>query len=166
MKLAPTQAELEALGRDLGASLLERGWHMATAESCTGGWIAQCMTATAGSSDWFECGLVTYSNAAKQTLLGVEAMTLERHGAVSLKTAGEMAEGARRTSGVEVAVAVTGVAGPGGGSVDKPVGTVCFGFVLEGRATTTERVVFPGDRQEVRARAVAHALMRLGELIG
>ena len=166
MNAAPTQLELEAHGRELGVALLERGWHMATAESCTGGWIAQCMTATAGSSDWFECGLVTYSNVAKQSLLGVPAMTLERHGAVSVETACAMAEGARRAALVDVAVAVTGVAGPGGGSVEKPVGTVCFGFALDGRATTSERVVFPGDRQEVRARAVAHALMRLGELIG
>ncbi len=159
------QDALEAEGRELGAVLLERGWRMATAESCTGGWIAQCVTATAGSSDWFECGLVTYSNAAKVSLLGVEAMTLERHGAVSVETARQMAEGALRASGAEVAVAVTGVAGPGGGAPDKPVGTVCFGFAVGGRATQTERHVFAGDRREVRARTVARALTRLRELI-
>ena len=166
MSVAPDQDALEALGRELGALLRERGWRMATAESCTGGWIAQAMTATAGSSDWFECGLVTYSNAAKTSLLGVDAMTLERHGAVSVLTAGEMAAGALEAGGVEVAVAVTGIAGPSGGSADKPVGTVCFGYAVRGRAPQTEREVFPGDRREVRARTVAHALRRLIDIIG
>ena len=160
------QAALEAAGRELGTALLERGWRMATAESCTGGWIAQVMTATAGSSDWFECGLVTYSNAAKQSLLGVAAMTLECHGAVSVETAEQMAEGALRAAGVDLAVAVTGVAGPGGGSPDKPVGTVCFGFAVSGRSTLTERQVFAGDRREIRARTVAHALSRLLAMLG
>ena len=159
------QEALEASGRELGAALLQRGWRMATAESCTGGWIAQAMTATSGSSDWFECGLVTYSNAAKISLLGVEAMTIERFGAVSVETARQMADGARRASGVEVAVAVTGVAGPSGGSADKPVGTVCFGFAVGGRETLTERQVFGGDRRAVRARTVAHALQRLVEML-
>jgi len=161
MSTGPSQDELEALGRALGSALLERGWRMATAESCTGGWKAQVMTATAGSSDWFECALVTYSNAAKVGLLGVDAMTLQRFGAVSVETAQQMADGALRVLGVDVAVAVTGVAGPGGGSLDKPVGTVCFGFAVAGRNTLTERHVFPGDRREVRARTVAHALNRL-----
>jgi nicotinamide-nucleotide amidase len=160
-----SQDALEAHGRALGAALLERGWRMATAESCTGGWIAQAMTATAGSSDWFECGLVTYSNTAKLSLLGVEAMTIERHGAVSVETARQMAVGALQVGGVDVAVAVTGVAGPSGGSPDKPVGTVCFGFAIRGRAPVVERLVLPGDRREVRARTVAHALQRLLELI-
>ena len=161
MSACPSQNELEALGRELGSALLDRGWRMVTAESCTGGWIAQVMTATAGSSDWFECALVTYSNAAKVSLLGVNAMTLERFGAVSVETAQQMADGALRAMGVDVAVAVTGVAGPGGGSPDKPVGTVCFGFTVAGRSTLTERHIFPGDRHEVRARTVAHALSRL-----
>ncbi|MCC6708678.1 MAG: CinA family protein [Gammaproteobacteria bacterium] len=165
MSEAPDQDALEALGRALGAALLERGWRMASAESCTGGWIAQAMTATAGSSDWFECGLVTYSNAAKIALLGVDAMTLERHGAVSTETAAEMAAGALRVGGVDVAVSVTGVAGPGGGSAHKPVGTVCFGFAIEGRATVTDRQVFPGDRRAVRAHTVAHALKRLNGML-
>lgn len=165
MSGAPSQDALETLGRELGAALVERGWRMATAESCTGGWIAQAMTATPGSSDWFECGLVTYSNAAKVSLLGVDAMTLERHGAVSVVTAGEMAAGALKASGAEVAVAVTGVAGPSGGSAEKPVGTVCFGYAVRGRATQTERLQFPGDRHAVRAHTVAHALRRLGEII-
>lgn len=166
MSANPSQAVLETVGRALGAALLERGWRMASAESCTGGWIAQAMTATAGSSDWFECGLVTYSNAAKISLLGVEAMTIERHGAVSVETARQMAEGALRVGGVDVSVAVTGVAGPGGGSPDKPVGTVCFGFAVKGRTTLVERQVFPGDRSTVRARTVVHALQRLLEILG
>lgn len=161
MSSYPSQDELEASARALGSALLERGWRMATAESCTGGWIAQVMTATAGSSDWFEGALVTYSNAAKISLLGVDAMTIERFGAVSIETAAQMADGAQRVLGVEVAVSVTGVAGPGGGSPDKPVGTVCFGFTLAGRSALTERQVFAGDRREVRARTVAHALARL-----
>jgi len=165
MSAAPPQEALEASGRELGAALLERGWRMATAESCTGGWIAQAMTATSGSSDWFECGLVTYSNAAKVSLLGVDAMTIERHGAVSVETAGQMADGALRVGGVDVAVSVTGVAGPSGGSPDKPVGTVCFGFAVSGRATRTERQQFAGDRHDVRARTVAHALARLLEIL-
>lgn len=160
-----SQDALEALGRELGGALLERGWRMATAESCTGGWIAQAMTATAGSSDWFECGLVTYSNAAKVSLLGVDAMTLERHGAVSVETAGQMAEGALRIGDVDVTVAVTGVAGPGGGSAHKPVGTVCFGYAVHGRATVTEIQLFAGDRRAVRAHTVAHALRRLLEIL-
>ena len=166
MSACPSQDELEASGRVLGSALLERGWRMATAESCTGGWIAQVMTATAGSSDWFECALVTYSNAAKVSLLGVDAMIIERFGAVSVETAAQMADGARRALGVDVAVSVTGVAGPGGGSPDKPVGTVCFGFTVGGRSTLTERHVFPGERREVRARTVAHALTRLLALLG
>ena len=165
MSTAPTQEMLEALGRELGSALLERGWRMATAESCTGGWIAQAMTATAGSSDWFECGLVTYSNATKVSLLGVEAMTIERYGAVSVETVGQMAQGALRVGAVDVAVAVTGVAGPSGGSPDKPVGTVCFGFAINGRATVTERQVFGGDRSAVRARTVVYALQRLREML-
>lgn len=156
----------EALAGRLGEALAERGWHLATAESCTGGWIAQSVTAIAGSSVWFEGGLVTYSNSAKVGLLGVDAALIERHGAVSAETAGAMAEGARRVLGVEMAVAVTGVAGPGGGSADKPVGTVWFGYAVAGRATLAERHHFEGDRQAVRAAAVATALRRLLELLG
>ena len=165
MTLAPTEAELEQLALELGERLRERGAKLATAESCTGGWIAQCVTAIAGSSDWFECDWVTYSNLAKQQLLGVDAMTLERHGAVSVETAAQMADGARRTSGVDLAVAVTGVAGPSGGSADKPVGTVCFGFAMTARATTSERVHFRGDRHAVRAQSVKHALVTLLALL-
>lgn len=164
MTAIPDQQALEALARELGERLCERGWRAATAESCTGGWIAQAVTAIAGSSDWFEGGLVTYSNAAKIALLEVDAMIIERHGAVSAETAAAMAEGARRRLQADIAVAVTGVAGPGGGSASKPVGTVWFGFAVSGRATSTVTRVFPGDRQAVRAQSVALALLQMLEL--
>jgi len=162
----PAQAQLERRAAELGEALRARGWRMGTAESCTGGWIAQALTAIAGSSDWFEGGLVTYSNATKAALLGVDAMLLERHGAVSMETAAAMATGARRVLGVELAVAVTGVAGPAGGSAAKPVGLVWFGFAADGRATTTESRVFAGARRAVRAQSVAFALERLQALVG
>lgn len=161
-----TEQHLEGLARELGERLRERGWRAATAESCTGGWIAQSLTAIAGSSDWFEGGLVTYSNAAKIALLGVDAMTIERHGAVSGETATAMADGARRVMQADLAVAVTGVAGPDGGSPDKPVGTVWFGFAAPGLATISELRVFSGDRRAVRAQSVLFALSRMLELAG
>ncbi len=165
MSSGPQQQTLEALARELGERLRERGWHAATAESCTGGWIAQAITAIAGSSDWFDGGLVTYSDAAKTALLGVDAMIIERHGAVSAETAAAMAEGARRCLQVDLAVSVTGIAGPGGGSQEKPVGTVWFGFAVGGRATLTVTRVFAGDRQAVRAQSVALALQQMIELL-
>ncbi|MGE0482966.1 MAG: CinA family protein [Gammaproteobacteria bacterium] len=155
------QDTLETLARELGELLLERGWRAATAESCTGGWIAQAVTAIAGSSDWFEAGLVTYSNTAKIDLLGVEAMLIERHGAVSGETAAAMARGALRVTGADIACAVTGVAGPGGGSAAKPVGTVWFGFTTVDGRSESECRRFDGDRRAVRAQAVAHALRGL-----
>ena len=158
MSATPTQAELETLAARLGACLAERGWRMATAESCTGGWIAQCVTAIAGSSNWFEAGLVTYSNAAKIALLGVDATIIERHGAVSEATAEAMARGALDCSLADLACAVTGVAGPGGGTPDKPVGLVCFGFATRARGVDTESCRFEGGRESVRAATVAHAL--------
>lgn len=164
--VCPNQTELEALSQELGALLAERGWRMATAESCTGGWIAQVITAIAGSSGWFEGGLVTYSDAAKTALLGVPAMTIANHGAVSTETALAMVQGAVKTTAAEVAVAVTGIAGPGGGSADKPVGTVCFGFIAGSAAPWTERQCFPGDRQAVRAATVDFALRSLIARLG
>ena len=147
---------------ELGDLLSERGWRVTTAESCTGGWIAQSVTAVAGSSGWFEAGLVTYSNAMKVELLGVSAMTLEKHGAVSAETAGEMAAGALTRLPADLSVAVTGIAGPDGGTAHKPVGTVWFGFA-GGGALVTEMRVFDGSREAVRAATVAHALARLIE---
>ena len=156
MSINPQQ--LEALAAKVGALLCINGQKLATAESCTGGWVAQCLTAVAGSSDWFERGFVTYSNEAKSEMLGVEAETLLAHGAVSEATAAAMAAGALRHSRADWALAVTGIAGPGGGSKDKPVGMVCFGWAaFDGRVDTQTRH-FTGDREQVRAQSVAHAL--------
>jgi len=152
------QQTLETLAAQLGALLLANGQKLATAESCTGGWVGQCLTAVAGSSDWFERGFVTYSNAAKHEMLGVENETLLAHGAVSEATAAAMAAGALRHSHADWSLAITGVAGPGGGSPDKPVGTVCFAWAgAEGRLDT-ETCHFKGTREEVRAQSVARAL--------
>ena len=148
----------------LAQRLKQRGWMLATAESCTGGLIAGACTELPGSSDWFERGFVSYSNAAKTELLGVDAALIAAHGAVSETVARAMAEGALARSHAQASLAVTGVAGPSGGSVDKPVGTVWFAWSLAGR-TTTERRQFTGDRAAVRAATVAHALQRLVELL-
>ncbi|SFD77388.1 nicotinamide-nucleotide amidase [Paracidovorax konjaci] len=152
------EADLAHIARTLTA----RGWMLATAESCTGGLIAGACTDLAGSSQWFERGFVTYSNAAKTELLGVPAALIAAHGAVSGPVARAMAEGAVRHAHAQVSVAVTGVAGPSGGSADKPVGTVWFGWCVDG-AAHTEVVRFPGDRAAVRAATVRHALARLAE---
>jgi nicotinamide-nucleotide amidase len=144
----------------LAAALLGRGWMLATAESCTGGLIASACTELPGSSEWFERGFVVYSNEAKTELLQVEAALIEAHGAVSEVVARAMAFGAVRHSHARVSVAVTGVAGPGGGSPDKPVGTVWFGFMVDGHLTS-ETHRFQGDRAEVRRATVEHALHAL-----
>ena len=149
----------------LVADLLQkRGWMLATAESCTGGMIAATCTDQAGSSAWFERGLVTYSNRAKTELLGVDPALIAGHGAVSEAVARAMVQGAVARTPAQVAVAVTGVAGPGGGSADKPVGTVWFGFALPGQVLA-ERCQFAGDRAQVRRATVQHALVRLGQLL-
>jgi nicotinamide-nucleotide amidase len=145
----------------LAIELMDRGWSMATAESCTGGWIAKCCTDRAGSSAWFERGYVSYSNAAKHDLLDVDAAVLEDNGAVSREVALQMAAGARRRAGVQAALAVTGIAGPDGGSAGKPVGTVWFAWAVDGKPVEAERVVFAGDREAVRRQTVAHALQGL-----
>jgi nicotinamide-nucleotide amidase len=157
----PGDAEFSALVLELAQSLTARGWTLATAESCTGGWVAKCCTDLAGSSAWFERGFVSYSNQAKRELLGVVPETLESEGAVSAAVAAQMAEGARRRAGVDVALAVTGIAGPDGGTADKPVGTVWFGWSLKGQPAQTELQHFEGDRDAVRRQTVAHALAGL-----
>ena len=149
----------------LAQALTARGWMMATAESCTGGLIAGACTDRAGSSDWFERGLVTYSNAAKTALLGVPADLIAAHGAVSEPVARAMAAGARAHAPVQVSVAVTGVAGPGGGSAAKPVGTVWFGWATP-QGVETECVRFDGDRAAVRQATVVHALAGLLHRLG
>ncbi len=159
----PDQQTLEALAGQVGALLLANGQRLATAESCTGGWVAQCLTAIAGSSNWFERGFITYSNEAKNEMLGVGLDTLHAQGAVSEATATAMAAGALAGSHADWALAITGVAGPGGGSPDKPVGMVCFSWVGgDGRIASDTRH-FSGDREAVRAQAVAHALSGLLE---
>ena len=159
----------ELLAQDLPGLLadlmLKKGWLLATAESCTGGMISAACTDLAGSSNWFERGFVTYSNAAKTELLGVDAALIAAHGAVSEEVARAMAAGAIARSRAQVAVAVTGVAGPTGGSRAKPVGTVWFGFMLDGRLSS-EVQHFAGDRAAVRLATVQHALQRLVQLLG
>jgi nicotinamide-nucleotide amidase len=155
----------QALCAQLADALLASGRMLATAESCTGGMIAAACTDLSGSSQWFERGFVTYSNAAKTELLGVDPALIAQHGAVSELVARAMAFGAVRHSQAQVGVAVTGVAGPTGGSPDKPVGTVWFGFQVEGRLSSEMRR-FDGDRAAIRAQTVEHALRRLIDLVG
>jgi nicotinamide-nucleotide amidase len=152
---------LEQLAADVGRALQEREWKLATAESCTGGGIAYYLTSVSGSSNWFERGFVSYSNVSKQELLGVSISTIEQFGAVSEATAREMAEGALQHSQAQVSVAVTGVAGPTGGTKDKPVGTVWFAWAGTHRETKTLKLVFSGDRKEVREQTVRIALAEL-----
>jgi nicotinamide-nucleotide amidase len=159
------ETELESLARRVGAALLERGLMLATAESCTGGWVAQAVTAVAGSSQWFERGFVTYSNEAKQELLGVRAATLEARGAVSEATVLEMAAGALAHSRAGVALSISGVAGPAGGTPEKPVGTVWHGWALAGQSPQARRHHYDGDRESVRRQAVITALAGVLELL-
>lgn len=160
-----SQSDLEALARELGDKLLARKEWLVTAESCTGGWAAQCLTAIAGSSNWFDRGFVTYSNAAKQDMLGVPKETLDTQGAVSEPTAIAMAEGALAHSRGDWAIAITGIAGPGGGSPYKPVGTVCFAWARRNGTATTQTCHFSGSREAVRAQSVACVFKQLIELI-
>jgi nicotinamide-nucleotide amidase len=148
---------LAILSRKTGLALKLKGQTLATAESCTGGWVAQAITSIAGSSEWFERGYVTYSNAAKREALGVSKKTLARYGAVSEPTARAMARGALKRSRADIALAITGIAGPGGGLPGKPVGTVCFAWV-RGRKIQSETKRFRGGRTGVRRQSVVHAL--------
>ena len=159
-----TDPELDTLARRLGDTLAARGWRLATAESCTGGWIAAAVTAISGSSAWFDRGFVTYSNEAKTDMLGVAPHTLATHGAVSEATVREMAEGALARSLAELSVAVSGIAGPTGGSDAKPVGLVCLAWAMKGRPSRSETLHFTGDRQSIRRQTVLHALRVLVEL--
>ncbi len=185
----PAEAETARLVKTLAAQLLARGWMLATAESCTGGLIAAACTDLAGSSTWFERGFVTYSNAAKVQMLSVDAALIALHGAVSEPVARAMAQGALQHAHAQLALAVTGVAGPGGGSADKPVGTVWFAWALPaqtsgasasdadadpaGRAKAlaqaatlhSEVMHFAGDRAAVRQATLRHSLRRLLELL-
>lgn len=153
-----TDDELTDLAAQLGRALQARDWKIATAESCTGGWVAKLLTDITGSSAWFERGFVTYSDAAKQELLEVRAATLKDFGAVSEQTARELVSGALAHSPAEVALAITGIAGPGGGSPDKPVGLVWFAWARRSGALRVLQQQFSGDREAVRRQAVAAAL--------
>jgi nicotinamide-nucleotide amidase len=153
------------LSARVGRALQARGLLLATAESCTGGGVAQAITEIAGSSEWFDCGFITYSNASKTEMLDVPAALFAQHGTVSEEIAAAMAEGALANSNAHVSLSTTGIAGPGGAVPGKPVGTVCFGW-SRGDHTHTERLVFGGDRQAVRQQTVAHALKGLLRLLG
>jgi len=152
--------DISELAAQVGRRLKEKGLYLATAESCTGGGIAQAVTEIAGSSEWFERGFVTYSNDAKTDMLDIPAAAIAQHGAVSEEIAAAMAAGALANSKADVALSVTGIAGPGGAVAGKPVGTVCFGWAKHG-TSRTERLVFGGDRQAVRSQTVVHALQGL-----
>lgn len=154
-------AELATLSQRVGTFLRERSLTLSTAESCTGGWVAEIVTHTGGSSAWFDRGFVTYSNDAKIDMLGVGPETLVSYGAVSEQTAREMAEGALVNSRAEVALAITGIAGPTGGSAEKPVGTVCFAWCRRDAAPQSELRHFGGDREAVRRQSAIHALLGL-----
>jgi nicotinamide-nucleotide amidase len=157
---------LTILAARVGARLKDRGVKLTAAESCTGGWVAQAVTSVSGSSDWFERGFVTYSNEAKREMLGVRAETLDRFGAVSEETAREMALGALAASRAQVAVAITGVAGPTGGTPAKPVGMVCLAWASKESGVDTVTKHFPGDREAVRRQSVVCALEGVLERTG
>jgi nicotinamide-nucleotide amidase len=158
--------DLNDLSQQLANALLQQQKQLAVAESCTGGWLAKCLTDIAGSSQWFDRGFVTYSNAAKQEMLGVLPETLESEGAVSEAVVREMAAGVLRHSAADIAVAVSGIAGPGGGVPGKPVGTVCFGLAYKDTVLQSDTQHFEGDREAVRRQSVAHALTRLLHVFG
>jgi nicotinamide-nucleotide amidase len=153
------------LAQRVGQALQEKGWLLAVAESCTGGWIGQVITEIPGSSEWFDCGFISYSNASKTEQLDVPAAVIAQFGTVSEEVAGAMAEGALANSNAHVTLSTTGIAGPGGAVPGKPVGTVCFGWACEHR-TYTERHVYTGDRRAVREQTVVHALEGLIRFLG
>jgi nicotinamide-nucleotide amidase len=157
--------ELQQLAEQLGDALLRRGWKVAVAESCTGGWVAKCLTDIAGSSAWFDRGFVTYSNAAKREMLGVSAETLDTAGAVSEPTVLAMAAGALAHSEADLALAISGIAGPGGAVPGKPVGTVCFAWAINGETKQSDTQYFSGDREAVRRQSVAHGMRRLIDVL-
>jgi len=160
-----SDTDLHALAQTIASIFLQRGATLVTAESCTGGWIAKTLTDIAGSSAWFECGVVAYSYEAKEALLGVRPETLEQNGAVSRETVIEMVSGALARFGATVAVAVTGIAGPSGGTTEKPVGTVWIGWKRRGGYAHAELFHFAGDREAVRRQTVAAALRGVQKIL-
>lgn len=165
MDTSAVAARIAALAVELGHALVARHLVCATAESCTGGLVAGAITAVAGSSQWFERGFVTYADDAKSEMLGVPADTIDAHGAVSEPTARAMAEGALARAGADVSVAITGVAGPGGGTAAKPVGMVCLGWAGGGKPTRVVTRHFPGNREAIRLASVAEALAGLRDQV-
>ena len=157
------------ISKEVAKLLIARGWTLALAESCTGGLVSAALTNLAGSSDWFERGYITYSNQAKTECLDVAAETIKSFGAVSEQVAKAMSEGAQKNAGVNVAVSITGIAGPAGGSIEKPVGTVCFGWTIQkenlAAITICKTMQFSGDRQAVREQARDYALSELIKLL-
>jgi nicotinamide-nucleotide amidase len=155
--------------KTLAEILLAKNWKIAAAESCTGGLVCASLTELAGSSEWFERGYITYSNQAKEESLGVPASLIESHGAVSEQVAKAMAEGAQVNAGVNAAISITGIAGPSGGSTEKPVGTVCFGWAIQNDAgenrVITRTMHFAGDRQAVREQSCTYVLNELAKLL-
>ena len=157
-----TDADLQQLAVEVGQALRQRQWLLSTAESCTGGWVAKTLTDVVGSSAWFERGFVTYTNVAKREMLGVPASIIDTHGAVSELTVREMARGALQHSRADISLAITGIAGPGGGSEAKPVGLVWFAWANKNETLIrSESVVFGGEREAVRRQAVRFALQNL-----
>ena len=157
------------ISKEVAKLLISRGWTLALAESCTGGLVSAALTNLAGSSDWFERGYITYSNQAKTECLDVAAETIKSFGAVSEQVAKAMSEGAQKNAGVNVSVSITGIAGPAGGSIEKPVGTVCFGWTIQkenlAAITICKTMQFSGDRQAVREQARDYALSELIKLL-
>ncbi len=152
--------------QEVQSFLIKNNLVLVTTESCTGGWVAKVMTDTAGSSAYFDRGFVTYSNQSKQDMLGVSANTLKQHGAVSEQVVKEMVQGALQHSSANVAIAISGIAGPSGGSKEKPVGTVCFAWMLKDYSAEADTVLFSGDRDKVRKKAVEYTLNGIIEKIG
>jgi nicotinamide-nucleotide amidase len=156
---------LYRLAEEVGSALKKRRLMLATAESCTGGWISEAVTMVPGSSDWFERGFVTYTYISKREMLGVKESTLEKHGAVAEEIVREMAEGALARSHAQIAVAVSGIAGPSGGTPEKPVGTICLAWAAKGGAVHSETKHYSGDRESVRRQSVERALEGVLELL-
>lgn len=161
----PDESRLRELARELGARMQSDSIRLACAESCTGGWLAKIITDIPGSSSWFSASVVSYSNQAKQSLLGVRAETLESFGAVSAETVKQMVDGVFAHTDADIAVSISGIAGPDGGSDEKPVGLVWFGWGIRGETVSAASYIFDGDREAVRKQAVAMALEKLLALL-
>ena len=166
VELNPADAQmLFSLAEKVGGELKQRGWMLVTAESCTGGWVGEEITAVPGSSHWYDRGFITYTNTSKQEMLGVSLKTLEEFGAVSEQTVSEMVVGALKNSHAQISLAISGIAGPGGATPAKPVGTVCLAWAIKGGKVISVTRIFKGDRQQVRGQAVAAALTGVLEML-